>query len=368
MRDCHEKLDEKTTMKYTFFPSLVLAIIFVSITISAFGQNRFFKSSPAPEYRGIAADGKLEVTTIEFRNLKDSSRGDRNVPIKVHAPKEGGPFPVVIVSHGAGGHWDANYAQAKHLASHGFVALCLEHVGSNTAVLKKGFRIRKNLDSMLRDSNEVLGRPKDVIFAIEKAEEWNRSHDQLKGKLNLEKIGALGHSYGGYTTMAVCGMRPDLDDVTPPVDKKEAETLLDPRIDCGVALSPQGADSWAFNESSFGFLAVPLLGITGSKDRQKGGTAMDRRDGFKLWPKGQNHLVWIEGADHAAFSDSSGASGRRMLPSASRFDIQPVSRAATLLFLNAHLKGDKTALSKLNAKELSKYGRGASKNVQVFEK
>ena len=53
---------------------------------------------------GAAAAGDLEVETIEFGHLADPSRGDRRVPIKLHIPTSGGPHPVVVVSHGAGGH------------------------------------------------------------------------------------------------------------------------------------------------------------------------------------------------------------------------------------------------------------------------
>lgn len=103
----------------------------------------------------------------------------------MHAPSGTGCFPVVIVSHGAGGDWNTHDVQARHLASRGYAVLCLEHAGSNRDDMVKGMRIMKNLEVMIHDSNEVFSRQKDVHFAIEKAREWNRAHPKLSGKMDL---------------------------------------------------------------------------------------------------------------------------------------------------------------------------------------
>ena len=101
--------------------------------------------------------GLLNVTTIEFPDLRDEQRGGRRVPIKVHVPEQQGQCPVVVLSHGGGGNWNANFAQANHLASHGYAVLCLEHVGSNTERMKQGLRFMDNVKAMTRGSSEVLG-------------------------------------------------------------------------------------------------------------------------------------------------------------------------------------------------------------------
>ena len=369
MNSQKKQIDERKTMRYSFVPTFVFIVVILSFAIHAFGQNRLFKGVAKPVYEGIAAEGNHDVSVVEFPNLKDETR-DRRIPIKVHFPKEKGPFPVLIVSHGAGGNWDANYAQARHLATHGYVALCLEHVGSNTATIKRRFQFLKNLRAMLKDSNEVLGRPKDVSFAIDQAEKWNESHLTLKGKMDLEKIGIIGHSYGAYTTLASCGMRPVLDGLKPEVSPGTGlgPDLRDPRIDCGVALSPQGPGSWAFNEKSYGTLAVPTLGISGTLDKQMEAPPADRKEGFKYWPKGGNYLVWIEGAEHTAFSDNTGSKLRGMRNSASRAGVQPVSRAASLLFFNAHLKQKKEELKKISTEYLRQFAPEKFKNIEVLSK
>lgn len=343
----------------------------------------------------LSARGSSSVETIEFSNLTDTSRSQvqatsgtmlrriaprfrrdttsvsgRKVPIKVHVPKGSGPFPVVIVSHGAGGDWDTHYAQAQHLASHGYAVLCLEHIGSNRERLTQGFRMMQNLEAMIHDAGEVLARPKDISFAIDRAEEWNRMHEKLRGRLDLQGVGVMGHSFGAFTTMVVCGMRPALEWLTPRVEPGRGlgPDLRDPRVKCGVVLSPQGVGEPFFIRESFNSLKMPLLGISGTQDKQQNGLSADnRREAFALWPQGAHKFLWLANAKHLDFTDSTGAN-RRATPSPTRDDVQPLVRAATLLFLNAHLKADKESARQLTADALKQYLRGAVSNVEVLSK
>lgn len=321
-----------------------------------------------PTSDDLSANGPFAVETIEFAGLADPISG-RPVPIKVHLPIGSGPFPVVIVSHGAGGSWDANFAQAHHLASHGYAALAVEHAGSNTDVLKRSFRLRANLRAMTRDAQEVLGRPKDITFAIDQAERWNQSHARLRGRLDLRHTGVLGHSFGAYTTLVVAGMRPALNWLQPAIapGRGLGPDLRDKRVACGVALSPQGPGGPFFIEDSYASLKTPLLGISGSHDRQQGFPPENRLRGYELWPPGDKVLIWLANADHTAFSDSTGST-RRMLPSRTRAEVQPIVRAATLLFFNAYLKGEASARQSLTAAGLKRYLRGSVNNVEVMSK
>ena len=319
---------------------------------------------------GSQASGRLRLRLFARLVRPDPTRIERKVPIKVHLPKTAGPFPVVVLSHGAGGDWDTHYAQAQHLASHGYVVFCLEHIGSNRERMTQGFRLMQNLDAMIHDSAEVLARPKDVSFAIDRAEEWNRTHEKLRGKLDLQRVGVMGHSFGAFTTMVVCGMRPALDWLTPRVEpgKGLGPELRDPRVKCGIALSPQGVGEPFFISESFGSLKLPLLGISGTEDRQQNGlTAGNRREAFALWPQGPHKFIWLANAKHLDFTDSTGVE-RRATPSPTREDVQPLVRAVTLLFFNSYLKADTNAAKQLTSDALKPYLHGAVNNVDVLSK
>jgi len=293
----------------------------------------------------------------------------RPVPMQVHIPKTGGPFPIVVVSHGDGGNLETHFAQAQHLASHGYAVVCVEHSGSNTERLKRNLRLIENLNQMIRDPNEILGRPKDIRFAVDQCFDWNKSHSSLRGRLDTAHVGVLGHSFGAYTTMVVCGMRPALDWLEPGIKpgKGLGPDLADPRISCGVALSPQGADEPFFLRESFDTLKVPLMGISGTEDRQQGGLPpMNRYQAFDLWPANQarHYFIWLANAHHLDFTDSAGAN-QQGIRSANREDVQKVVRAASLLFLNANLKSDRDSANELNDNGLQRYLHGPIDHVEV---
>ncbi len=317
-----------------------------------------------PEQMGVYA-----THTIEFPDLVDATRNMRRVPIKVHVPKQDGKYPAIVISHGAGGFWDANLAQARHLASHGYVVLALEHVGSNTERMKEKFQFEKNLRAMTRNSVEVLTRPKDVSFALDRAEEWNRIHPKLKDKIDLTRVGMLGHSFGAYTTLATCGARVALDWLTPVIapGKGLGPDLSDARVKACVALSPQGPGEPFFLEESFATINRPVFGITGSKDKAQDLSPENRRRFFALIPAGDKIFLWLANADHNGFSDSTG-SGKLKLPSTSRDDVQPIVRAATLLFFESHLRGDKDADKALSVEALKPLLRGVANDLELQRK
>lgn len=341
-----------------------------------------------------STDGNLKVEVLEFRQLRDSTREGpakparfrifrrgktnpetspgREVPIKLHMPTSGGPYPVVIISHGAGGNWDTHYAQAKYLASHGYAVLCLEHVGSNTERMKSSIRILHNLKEMIHDSNEVLGRPKDVSFAINQATQWNQEHQKLKGRLDLRHVGILGHSFGAFTTMVVAGMRPALNWIEPKVAPGSGlgPNLSDQRVKCGIALSPQAPGEPFFLKDSYSSLRVPLMGMSGTKDKQHNGQPpIARYESFKLWPEMQkkNLFVWLGNASHLDFTDSTGGDVRGR-ESSNRADVQNVVRPATLMFFNKCLKNDNSPGALITNESLKPYLRGEINSIEVLSK
>ncbi|MBL0150463.1 MAG: hypothetical protein IPP87_17965 [Ideonella sp.] len=197
-----------------------------------------------------AADGPLAASLLDFPDLRDAARSDRAVPMKLFLPGGTTAAPLVVLSHGAGGSRDANFAQARHLASHGAV-LALEHPGSGTAA---GRGRIGDLRDMTRDASEVLGRPRDVSFAIDQATQWNASTPQIQGRLDLTRLAVMGHSFGAYTALVACGARPARDWLVPIVAPGPGlvDGLADVRVKACVALSPQGPGAPFFTEARGG--------------------------------------------------------------------------------------------------------------------
>jgi predicted dienelactone hydrolase len=307
-----------------------------------------------------APSGPLPIETVEFGDLVDDAR-NRRVPIKVHLPQGTGRHPLVVFSPGAAGNWDSFLFHGRDLASHGYVALCVEHVASNTDRVKElawegdGWvkeRSRKALLRVTTDPEAVLGRPRDVSFAIDRAEAWDARHAALKGRIDTSKIVVLGHSFGAYTTLAICGARPILDHLRPPVAPGAglAKSLADPRVTAGVAMSPQGPGTSRFSRASYKTIDRPLLCFTGTKDEQfsydgKLQAPKTRLEAFELMPPGEKTFLVLENADHMAFAEPIRAGW--LFGSKAREDTIRITRALTLHFCNAVLKGDPRAKARL---------------------
>ena len=209
----------------------------------------------------------------------------------------------------------------------------------------------------LTDPQVVLQRPLDASFAIDQAILWNQEHKALAGKINPKKIAVMGHSYGAYTTLALCGARPILDYLKPPVPpgKGLVDNLSDPRITFGFAMSPQASGGTRFNQDSYKTIVRPVVCMTGSedisqvfqdgKDQGKTMPAASRLEAFRLMPAGMKYLLWLHNADHLCFSDNPKA---WILPSASRPDAQRISKAMMVLFCDHFLKQDPSATAYLN--------------------
>ncbi|MFM7807224.1 MAG: hypothetical protein ACKPEA_04745, partial [Planctomycetota bacterium] len=78
-------------------------------------------------------------------------------------------------------------------------------------------------------------------------------------------------------------------------------------------------------------------------------------------------FVWLANAKHLDFSSAEGGEGRG-LSSSTRDDVQPIARAATLAFFDAHLKGDADATKRLSVEGLKPLLRGSIDKVEVLSK
>jgi predicted dienelactone hydrolase len=323
---------------------------------NAWGTAGEWHTAEQPPYH---EKGSFQFKTLEFRELRDITRKNRQVPIKVYYPEKPGAYPLIIISHGAIGTWDSHIYQAEHLASHGYVVFCVEHVRSNNIMGKyymsrRGGRLKilEALQKMTTDPQAVLERPRDITFAIDQAIKWNRNQNKLAGKIKTDKIAVMGHSFGAYTTLVVCGAQPILDYLEPRVAPGTglAGDLSDPRVTFGLAMSPQTPGTTFFGKESYTTINRPLVCITGSKDTQKShdGKKMPanvRWEVLKMLPKGGGHyFFWLTNANHLSFADSPFL---QRLPSRAKRDVPRITRALMVLFSDYFLKDDRNAMGNL---------------------
>jgi predicted dienelactone hydrolase len=286
----------------------------------AFGLVTFCNASlfaDAPTY---------SVTDLTWH---DSAR-DRDVPARIYAPTSGpGPFPVIIFSHGLGGSRTGYSYLGEYWASYGFIVVHVQHLGSDSAVT---WPLRKMGEAM-RNSENYINRPKDISFAIDQVTAMNAAPGPWHGRFDLAHIGVAGHSFGGYTTMAIAGAT-----VTSP--SGEIERFGDPRVKAVVAMSVPPV-----RHQDFSAVHLPALHITGTNDLIRiasGDAVTDRRIPYDKAKGPDTYLVIFNGANHMSFSGWEGPleSDTQKAVDATVHDF--VLRATTA-FWDAYLKDDPKA-------------------------
>ncbi len=235
----------------------------------------------------VTRPGPFQVKKLSVR-LKVSPK-----PVDVYLPDAASPFvsphglglvrsagfPVVIISHGLGSDRNSFAYLAKYLAKRGFVAITLEHPGTNADRLNAFVAGRA---SQVPDE-EFINRPLLISQVLDGLVERKAIEPDLKN-IDFNNVGIIGQSFGGYTALAVAGAPINLAALTqvcPPSFSVNVSLLLqcqaaqlspaqanqtftDSRIRAVVAINPFA--SAIFGPDNIGKIYVPALIISGSAD------------------------------------------------------------------------------------------------------
>jgi predicted dienelactone hydrolase len=239
--------------------------------ISPKGLGR--ESSYFSKFPDLRKPGEIKYTK-ETLDLYDTRR-QRRFPVDLYLPQQTGrPAPLVVISHGLGSDRTTFAYLAAHLASYGFAVAVPEHPGSNAAQLQA---LINGLASEVTPPAELIDRPLDIKFLLD---ELKRSFGE---RINLQQVGVLGQSFGGYTVLALAGAKIDFEqlgkDCDPSNDSLNLSLLLqcraiallpkdyqlsDERVKAGIAINPVG--STIFGKSQFSEIKIPLMLVAGSDD------------------------------------------------------------------------------------------------------
>lgn len=126
-------------------------------------------------------------------------------------------FPVLLFSHGFGGFRAQNTNQMQYLASHGFIVIAAEHTyASVVSVFPDGHIALHNPDTLPDDlppaedimAARALGDQwaSDLSFVLDQLSTGNlgEDHTAWHAAIDLENIGAFGHSTGGGAAIEFC--------------------------------------------------------------------------------------------------------------------------------------------------------------------
>ncbi len=185
-----------------------------------------------------------------------------------------GKWPLIVFSHGSGGTRVGYIFFVEFMASHGYVVMACDHIGNSRYTIVNGKAVEAGGP---RGQASATDRPKDISFLIDQATRMNSGSDgRFAGRIDLDKIGAAGMSFGGSTTQNV-------------VEREK-------RVKAGVMLAPGGPVGDRTNFST------PIFMMIGSKDGtiREAGNARNRA--YYEASKGPHYLVEIKDGGHYSFT------------------------------------------------------------------
>jgi hypothetical protein len=157
-------------------------------------------------------------------------------------------YPLIIIAHGANAHGIFDVGHAHSLASHGYIVAVINYGDDRTADQKK------------LNIHAAFLRPlltKAVLDSILES-------DTFGDHIDTDNIGISGHSFGGFTSLAVMG-GPVLGNT---------DSVVDERFSAGVIAAPwvgrnyDGSDLFAFGPDNNGLnrVAKPVISFFGTND------------------------------------------------------------------------------------------------------
>ncbi len=205
-------------------------------------------------------------------------RRNRTFLADIYFPHVKEPAPLIVISHGLGSDRTSFEYLAEQLASYGFAVAVPEHPGSNAAQLRS---LLSGRASEVAEPNEFINRPLDVKFLLDQLQLLNSSNPTFK--LNLQQVGVIGQSFGGYTALALAGAELNFDqlekDCVTLNDSWNVSLLLqcralqlppnqydlrDERIKAAIAINP--ITSSLFGKAGISEIQIPVMIVGSSAD------------------------------------------------------------------------------------------------------
>lgn len=231
------------------------------------------------------------VATAVF-DWQDATR-NRAVPVRVYYPEnKSSASPVVLFSHGLGGTRDGYEYLGRYWASRGFVSVHVQHLGSDAGVWQGSATPRQALKAAAMDVRNAAERPVDISFAIDQLTTLAAKDPAWAARLDLQRIGCAGHSFGANTAMLIAGQT---------LGVREG-VFRDPRVKAVIAISEPVPR--AMPESVFAKVDVPVFHMTGTRDDSPIGetSAAARRIPFDKINGPKQYLLIIKDGDHMVFA------------------------------------------------------------------
>ena len=240
---------------------------------------------------GSAIDSSRPIKPFSFagRSLRDA------------APQlSGGPFPLIIVSHGYPGSRVLFTYLTENLASKGYVVVAIDHTESTHAD-QAGF------------ASTLLNRASDILFVLNQVALMAKtgSNNFLAGLADANNTGLIGYSMGGYGVLnaagagysnKLAGFFGTIAGGSKAIESRLAGNAAyaasaDKRIKAVVAFAPWGMERGVWDSAGLSNLQTPTFFVAGNQDDvsgyEKGTKAI-----FNAAVNANRYLLTYENARH----------------------------------------------------------------------
>jgi dienelactone hydrolase len=197
------------------------------------------------------------------------------------APPRPGPHPLILFSHHSGGNRRSSSFLCRHLASHGYAVAAMDHSEVVAAQLARPDR-EDDAQRAARIAAIVASRVPDLQFLLD---HLLTGPNAAGIALDANRVGLVGHSFGGWTVLA-----------TPEVE---------PRAGAVIALAPGGSEQprpgiLRLNLTFDWPREVPVLYLTGELD-----TPIPPEHVAELYRRtpSPKRMIVLRRADHQHFLD-----------------------------------------------------------------
>ncbi|KOP27560.1 hypothetical protein AMR41_04605 [Hapalosiphon sp. MRB220] len=287
-----------------------------------------FNLSELPDVR---RPGKFGVIQDSLKNV-DGARGrERLLLSDIYLPKTRTKVPVIVISHGLGTDSSNFQYLAKYLASHGFAVIVPNHPGSDTQQLRS---LLNGSAKEISQPDEFYNRPLDIKYILDRLE----NDSNFKNRLNLQQVGVVGQSFGGYTALALAGAKINFEQLNKDCNSKKLQhtwnmsllfqcralelhgkkyglnyNLRDERVKAAIAINP--ITSSIFGEAGLSQIKIPVMIVAGSDDTIAP-ALYEQIKPFSWITYSHKYLVVLAGGTHFSTIGEGGNSAKQIpLPS-----------------------------------------------------
>jgi len=171
-----------------------------------------------PQHRVKPISEQVELPPFMIKHIQNvNSNSYLNATLKSAIES----YPLVIFSHGLGGMRMQNTIQMEELASKGFIALAMDHpFDANITIFNDGSSADYRSAIVGEVTTEefwdirlpqINTRVEDVSFVLDHIQEIQVADDGFWSKIDLERVGIMGHSFGGGTAIVASSRDTRLD-------------------------------------------------------------------------------------------------------------------------------------------------------------